>query len=506
MSSELLLNQSYRLQSSQSGGQGNIALVINDSIINSLNVQESKLHLVARRLFQSLSIVAGFSGRIPFIEMNLKLGGDNKPYGGALAYGTCASFGYLVSYSLLEIVNSQMTPLSKEEKALKESRIGPSIKKVIFISSMILGFSTQIPFAYIAYKYNSPSSLNPKGLLMPIMVISIDSWVSTYSGYMGLKTLREVKSLDAYEKQLARVRAKMASLIECNRQLLVSANHETQINFIDSYERIKEVDDISDRVKKLYVLFTNNASDQTLSPSRCAKYIDWTVKAYGYLCAISNIGTLGYIAWRGTNDLMSNNVANVTVTSLYVGTALYLNATAIPATAVKLFNLFKNFLMCNYKPTLSDKLTPKLSFSLKALGLVTASLSYGPAVEIVKGYYGDKEGLDLFMEVVLSCATIFLVSMAIFSITNQILEYKIERMGTEEEKKLIAVHKKMLKLASVLESSPLIEIALFLKILPENIFNELISQTAIAISNLDSYIESRSRRTSKDSMSLQDRE
>ena len=503
MSTGLLLNQRHRAQASYlSSDQCHIALFIDKNIINSAYVQESKVHLLARRFFQSLSIIAGFIGRVPFIEMNLKLGGSSKLYGGILAYGTCASFGYLVSYSLLEIVNSQMRLFSKEENDLRESRIGHTTKKVIFISSMILGFSTQIPFAYIAYKYNSPSTLNPKRLLMPVMVISIDSWVSTYSGYMGLKTLKKARSLEIYEKQLVQVRSKMASLIECNRQLLVSAGNEVQMDFIESYERIRDYSDISDRVKGLYILFTKKVSNQTLAPSRCSKYIDRTVKAYGYLCAICNIGTLGYIAWHGTNELINNNAANVTVTSLYVGTALYLNATAIPETAVKLFNLFKNIFTCNHEPTLSDQLTPKLSFSLKALGLVTAGLSYGPSFEIAKDYYGFKDNLNLFMEVTLSCATIFLVSMAIFSITNQILEFKIEKMGTEGEKKLIEIHKKMENLGFVLNSSPLIEVALFLKILPENLFNELIDRTAITVSNLDSYIQKNKGRD-KDSVSLQ---
>lgn len=82
-----------------------IALFIDKSLIQEIKVHEGRIHLIARRAFQVTSVVADFGGRIPFIEMNLDLAGDNKMYGGALAYGTCAFFGYLVSYSLLEIHN-----------------------------------------------------------------------------------------------------------------------------------------------------------------------------------------------------------------------------------------------------------------------------------------------------------------------------------------------------------------------------------------------------------------
>ncbi|MDN3508496.1 MAG: hypothetical protein P0S93_00440 [Candidatus Neptunochlamydia sp.] len=244
---------------------------------------------------------------------------------------------------------------------------------------------------------------------------------------MGLKTLRERESLTDYEKQLSGVRKEMHALIEGNRQLLAMVEKETRNNFIASYERIKRIDTAPDRMKELDTLFTRRISDRTFNPPKHAKYIDYTVKTYGYLCAACNIGTLRYIAWLGTDELTDNIYADITVTSLYVGTALHLNATAIPETAVILFNLFKDLFTCSYQPTLSDQLTPKLSFSLKALGLATAALSYGPAVQLSRDYYGSHEGLEIFMEVTLSCATTFLVSMAILSITDQVLEYKIDK-------------------------------------------------------------------------------
>lgn len=474
-----------------------IALFIDKSLIQEIKVPEGRIHLIARRAFQVTGVVAGFVGRTPFIKMNLDLAGDNKVYGGALAYGTCASFGCLVSYSLLKIVDSQMQPLSHEERTLIESRTSPTLKKVFFVTSTILGFGTQIPLAYVAYKYNEPSTLNPDGILMPTMVFAIDSWVSVYSGYMGLKTLREKQSLTDLEKELSAVRGKMYGLIEANRQLLTVIGKETRNDFIASYESIQRLDDAPDRVAKLYTLFTRRISDQTFEPPKYAKYTNYTVKAYGYLCSACNIGTWGYIAWLGTDELTDNIYANIAVTGLYVGTALYFKATAIPKTAVTLFNLFKNIFTFSYQPTLSDQLTPKLSFSLKALGLATAALSYGPAVELSKDYYSSHEGLEIFMEITLSCSMIFLVSMAILSITDQVLEYKIEKMGNEEEKKIIEVHKKMKKFSSVLNSSPLVELALFLKIIPRESIEQLVAETEITIINLERYIEIHSPTTNE---------
>ena len=469
--------------------RSNIALFVDRSIIQNLATQESRGHLIARRILQGTSVTVSFAARIPFIEVNLKLGGDNKIYGGFLAYGACTSFGYLVSYSLLEIIDTQMRPLTREEKILTESRMSLTLKKAFFVGATALGVITQVPFAFIALKYNEPSAFNPHGFLMPIMVIAIDSWVSTYSGYMGLKTLRERQNLTTYERDLLKVRGKMYALIEANRQLLALAGKEARLDFVRSYNRIKKIDESPQRINALYTLFTDRIINQTLEPSPCAKRIDNIVKAYGYLCAFCNIGSLGYISWVGTDKLANNLGLNVTITALYVGTALYLNTTAIPQTAVTLFKLFKSLFTYSYQPTLSDQLTPKLSFTLKALGLITAALSYGMAIEVSKDYYKSQEGLEVFMEVTLTSATIFLVSMAILSITDQLLETKIEHFGSEEEKSLIKIHKKMKHFSSVLSSSPLIEVACFLKVLPEIAVQQLISDTEITLTNLEHYLE-----------------
>ncbi|MBF5060068.1 hypothetical protein [Candidatus Neptunochlamydia vexilliferae] len=468
-----------------------VALFIDKRLIQEIRARESRPHLISRRILQAISVVAGYGGRIPFIELNLKLGGSSKLYGGLLTYGTCASFGSLVSYILLEIVDAQMKPKTREEHTLTESRIGPITNKVFLAVSSILGFAVQVPFAFIAYKYNPASTLNPDGVVMPIIVLAVDSWISVYSGYMGLRILREHQSLTMYEKHLSTVREKMYGLIEDNRKLLSLVGEETRTNFIASYEEIKRIDEATDRVQAFYALFTHRISDQTLHPSQHAKYVEHTVRAYGYICSLCNITTLGYIAWLGTDELTDGAISvDIIITALYVGAALYLNLTAIPETAVVLYNLFKSLFCFEYQPTLSDRLTPKLSFCLKSLTLATAALSYGPAVELSKDYYGFNEGAEIFMEITLSCATTFLVSMAMLSITDQILEFKIEKLGSDEEQAIMKIHKKMKHFASVLASSPLIEIAHFLKVLPQEAVNQLIEDTGITLSNLSDYIGS----------------
>ena len=479
-----------------------------------IDAPESKVHFVARRTLQGGCVVTGFVSRIPFVQMNMKLGGANKFYGGVLAYGNCTSFGFLVADSFLQIINAQMDPMTPRERSLKESRLNPCVKKTFFVSSMVLGFVSQIPFAYMTYQYNSSSSdtnnncisldssststpkdgsPDPIAIAMAIMVFAFDSWVYVNSGYQGMRTLRERQTYTDYERQLANVRQRMYGLVDDNLELLTVVGKETRNDLIGIYGRIKEVDNAPDRIKALHCLFSRRISDISLDPPDHAKYVDWVMKSWGFVCAASNLGTLSYMAWLGTQELCNILALEGTVTTIYLGTALYLNKTAIPDTAVKIFNLFKSIFMCNYRPTISDQLTPKLSFCLKGLGLATAALSYGPGVKLSKDYFCFNDDFEVFMEITLSCATVFLVSWSILNVTDKILDKKIEKFGSEEDKQLMQLYKDMKTYSSTLKNSPLIDTAQYLKVLPLETFSGLIDSTDIAVDNLESYIQSHKR-------------
>ena len=196
-------------QNSYSPDDSSIVTYINDHIINEIQAREGTAHLIGRRILQGTCTIIGFGARVPFIALNLELAGNNVAYGAVRSYGNCTSLGFLVSYAFLQNIDIQIGPRSPVERALTESRVGPTLKKVFFVSSIVLGTASQIPFAYIAYKYNKPSdsdsdgllrTLNPGDLVMPIITIVVDPWVAIFSSYMGMQSLRNRQAMTNYEK------------------------------------------------------------------------------------------------------------------------------------------------------------------------------------------------------------------------------------------------------------------------------------------------------------------
>ena len=403
------LNLFYKSDHQESGSidnfvqRGRIVLFMDQRIVKNIPPEESQLHFLFRRALQVGVVVGGFVGRLPFIQMNLDLGGENKVYGGALAVGSCISFGYLISYAFLEMIDSQLGPLYEEEKGFVEGRFSPTLKKIFFSVSTILGFGAQIPFAYIAFQHNPPSAFNPKKLTMSIMVLMLDSSITTYSPYKGLECLKKQELLTNQESKLVGLREKICGFIQTNLELFTSLDQDFRKAFLISYNIIQTTRiDEGHRVGAIYELFTQHVAEQNRDSFKCDECLDFLVKTCAYICSACNIGTLGYVAWQGTDALMGNIYANVGFTGLYVRIALYLNVKAIPETAVSLFRSFRNLLTCRYQSTLASQLTPKLTLFLNSLVLTSAALSYGPAIQLSEDYYGFEECLKMFMEIVLS--------------------------------------------------------------------------------------------------------
>lgn len=456
-----------------------LARFADKTILRGIAPRETRCHLIARRTLQGGGTAVGFLGRAPLIEMNLQLAAPNVAYGIALSAGSCTSFGYLVAFAFLEIIEDQLRPKTEEERALVESRLSSAAKRTYFVGALVLGFGSQVPFAWLSYKYNPASSWNPHRLGMPIMTLAIDSWVSVYSAQRGLRELHARCTLPEALEGLSQVRGNMHALVEENMNLLTLVTDAERSGFLAAYQALRSIEDAPDRAARLYELFATRLSDHTHKPPPYAARLAAIVKAYGYLCSACNIGTLGYVAWSGSDDLTGAVAANIFFTGLYVGTALYLNLKVIPTTAAGLFHKIRSLFTCSYVPTMADRLTPALSFCLKAINMVLVSLSFGMAVKISKDYYGFSDPLEIFMEITLSSATIFLMSMAVLNITDRLLEEKVLHFGTDEEKLLMELYQKMRHLSSVIARSPVLEVARYFNLCSSAMQQQLLQNTRL---------------------------
>lgn len=468
---------------------------VDKRLVLGIKPRETPTHSAARRALQVLGVSIAGIGKYPFVAIAKKAGGTNEAYGILLAYGNTASFASLISWALLNMIDDQMRPLSKEEAALLSHRQGKCRNALILSGSVVVGLVSQTPFAYLAYVYNG------KKVEMPIFMMLSDSWFPTYSTYLSVNAVLSRKSFTIFEQELLKVRLNLVNLIEANRALL--DNPEGRVDYVKALHAFKDQSTGNRSQKYLEHMLEGRAHLLKKEASCCegpncvsvGNTLSWLTGAVAFL---SNMGAIGYVSYIGWSQIHPDPGFAGTFAALAVSANLYVNGTALPNTATRLYNLAKSIILCNYKPTLSDQLAPKLSFTLKALGLVTAGLSYGPSVQISKDYFGSNttdtglysnEDLATYMEVANSCATILLTTTAILDIVDQIVALSLVNLGNEEARQLVEINENMLRLSYLLSHSPLTEFALFINALPPSIFNQVVRDTQITQANLESYIQ-----------------
>ncbi len=473
---------------------GNLWLFIDRRMVQGQMPHETTTHLAARRALQALGVTIAGAGKYPFVAISKKAGGDNEAYGVALAYGNTASFAALISWALLNIIDDQMRPLSKEEAALLMQNMSGYKRGGILSASIVMGLISQTPFAYLAYVYNG------KRVEMPVLMMLSDSWFPTYSTQLSINAALSQRSFSTFEKELSTIRYALIGLLEENRALLDKP--EGRMDYVRALRAFKD-NDAQDR-PQAYMMHILEGRVATLSKEqlccegpKCVKPGDGLAWILGSAAFLSNMGAIGYISYIGWHQIYAEPGFDGTFAALAVGANLYVNGMSVPKTAVRLYNLAKSLLLCRYEPTLSDQLAPKLSFALKALGLATAALSYGPSVQISEDYfhgnstqYGEysNEGLATYMEIANSCATVLLTSTAILDIVDQIIELSLTKLGSEEAKQLVELNENMRRFSYLLAKSPLLEFAFFLKAAPPELFKKLVQDTQVSTDALSSYL------------------
>ena len=448
-----------------------IILYVQRRMIDGIPPEESRIHCVFRRSLQTTSVIAATGSRYPFIAINLKLGGDIIPYAVALTYGNLTSFAGLVAWSFLNMIDEYTEPMGEEERLLRRKKVNCT-NTVILVSSIGVGVLSQVPFAYLAYVYNNN---NP---IMPLIMFATDSWFPIYSTNLSLRALAEMPSLKKFDQNLVSTRKKIIKLIEDNRQLLAT-DKEGRMDYLNALERIKNPAEYIGKLSKRRI-------EHDAQSSLCLTVAQQTVNLTGLALTASHMILIAYMSYEGAKLISDNPVADITTAGLVVGANLYLERLSIPRTAVRVFNMIKDALLCSCKPTLSDQFAPKLSFCLKAATLATAALSYGPSVQVSRDYFDGP--FSYYMQVAVSCAAILLVSTALLDISDRIVEGYVVRRGSEEAKQIMDLNRKMQRFCRLLKESHLLEYARFLKALPQELFDNLIEDTEITLENLGEYI------------------
>ncbi|NGX48808.1 MAG: hypothetical protein K940chlam5_00400 [Candidatus Anoxychlamydiales bacterium] len=466
-----------------------MALIVENSLISSfidkriicgdLRVEESKCSEISRSAFKVAGVSISALGRIPFVPVSLKL----KSLGFFryfLAAGNTVGFWVVGSWSILNVIDEFTQPLTKEEKILLENHLSTLAKTVSIASSLVLSITSKSVTAYIAYTYNN------ENILMPIAVMLSDTSFPFYSSLLSTRKLLEKRSFSEIEKKINLMRYEIIELIESNRSLFVSKNKSEKEDSLTLFNRIKFRASKDERLKEfLPIIFQKNPE---VEQTKIEKYGKNFFGLNGVHLTLSHMAFLGIISYVGGQLLTSSSVGGVIAATLTIGSNVYLEGTSLVKTAKRAFGGLYNLFTCRRRPALSKQLSPKLTFALSAIGLLTSIHSWGPNVQVADDYI-EQKGFKAYMEIVSTMAIVLLVSTAMLDIIDGIVEKKIDKLGTKEEKEILEIDRKMKRLVNVIDKSPLIEFVKFAKIIPKETLDEVQKKCNVTQSELDHYIQ-----------------
>ena len=379
---------------------------------------------VSRIALKTLTPGVAFFGRFPFKAICLKLGGNNYK-GWALAAGNIASYTALIFWALYSMVDDTLSPKSDTKKMLLRSSCCHTFARVSTASA--IGIAAQLPFAYLAYQYNDNE------IIMPILILATDTIIPTYSSYLSMKQFSNLREYLEFPKDLKVAQKEIRALLTEAKQVILRLDENSDA-YVEKMNEVARSAD-SDKLQALLLFLQSNRKPKALNSKSCLKSTCFRVYQLALLALLTGdmiaIGAIGYNGWKTLDHDRSPEHAYIAGAAFSVLANLYLFGMCIEETGNKIFKLITG----NYEKTLADRTLPKSSFVAKALGTMTACLSWGPSVQVGKDYFDGY--FSYWQQATMSGATVLLVLTAIIDVIDAALQQLI--LFSNEQKTIRAI-------------------------------------------------------------------
>lgn len=445
-------------------------------------IEESRLRCVSRRTLKGIGILFSIIGNVPFIEVNLKSGGGNLPWGVTLAFANGASYAMLVSWALSKMIDDYLKPISIEESQFQgDKQLKGWRKGAVLTSAIVLGIISPFPIAYFGYISNNISWM-PQ-IFMGIAPEISDSWVAAYSSKLTVEAAIFKRTRTEIEKKIFYLQEAIIKLIQDNRDMLTQSDITGISSYINSISSIE--DPSRENIIKILSIVSN---DQRATVPKRDKLWNWVITGTGTVMASTSMFVLGYLSKLGAEDLTGNAPLGFLAFGVTVSSNFWFQGGTVIKATKKVCNIVRNIFSKIFTKSLTEHLHPKLSFVVKGLSLGITLLSFGPAIG-VSTLFDSNKFAELYFAIVLSISNCLLVSTAALDIVDQILAKSIQQCGRKEIKMIFLIDQKLLTFKKLLQKSPILEIAKFSQDLPEELFNHLTYRISLTRIEIQNYIQ-----------------
>lgn len=393
--------------------------------------------------------------RIPAIPISRKAGGEFAPFGWTLAMVNIISYGSLISWSFLKVIEEKTRAKTEEEKELK-STFSPQIQVAILATSVFLGVFSQIPFGYMAYEYNNSSWLMAGTILLGDSPFPIYSLTLSFEKTIRKKSLLKIKKTDP-------------KFLENRSNLLKTTKYFKKSlpeRFLQKIGSDRALLVLNQGMKRKRPIWQKGARGFTKGVG--------VIATFGRLLMFSALAYEGASLISGGTKQNPNGVGGevfaCSIALLVALSNVYLLKTVILKSSVKNVQLGIDLLTKNYQPTLGDAMRTKLYRALQISSLILVALSFSTPYQVSKdtfehSVFHNKKiaGLEPFVVATSTYSVLSMVSYSLRYFIDEAINKYVKLRGTEIEQEYSLFQEKISKIEKLIEGSTYEEVQSFLR-------------------------------------------
>lgn len=418
--------------------------------------QESRCHQIIKRMLQLGTPALGFCARYPAINVSRKFGGANQAYGWILAVVNVITYGSLVGWSFLKMINEEVRILSPAEKALFSR--GVKLSMVTKMALVILGLISQLPFSYMAYQYNNNS------IFLAILILLADSGPPIYSLNLSAISSYELsreKKLKIDNPHIVNIKSQFISFLEDQRKKLL-VMYRTIHDVNGSLTSSLLIQDKVTLIKK--------------APSEIPLAARIVTHGAGYIVTFGRLAIFSVLTYEAIAQTLAsqNNILQISIAAflalLVFGSNAYLIKDVVIKSALSSLQELKDRIKKEYQQGIGEALRPKLHMSLRLTTLALTALSYSTPIQVAKDHLQNNRifgltipGIELFVEITSTMTVLLLVSNSMRYFTDELIASYILKNGSNQEKALVIVDKKLVSFIHMVKHSHPEDIIAFFK-------------------------------------------
>ncbi|MDX8430224.1 MAG: hypothetical protein SNF33_00205 (plasmid) [Candidatus Algichlamydia australiensis] len=456
-----------------------------NSTINNSNPIESRQKKITRVAAQIGASTFLALSSIPFIRPSLEFAGDATPLNIALGWYlvgcNLTSFGILDAYSISNMIGEYIRPLSSDEVEMFSVSTNRRVDLLLRIGSVSTACILSIPRAYVGYEYNNDSAL------FAILAASGSIPIPSYSTYLTLNHIKSNAFLTGVESRLQESKAEVINQINSFCASLPLQTEEELKEVLSEFNALQQVESTSQKVSRLFQILQNNTqSSKDYSNEKLIKLGKYSVKVVSCGLSLSVIGYLGVVSYNFVESISDSTICGVasgtivSACSSYLTTKLLLNAsTSYYSSAVNLFR-------CSTKKTWGLRNNKKITIASKLIASIINAFAFAPTLQVISDNFSGFSRTYMYSTVPLSFYII--CSHLSLMLVDEAMEQYSYHMNTDAISEIINFKKRLVKFANVVDKSPLIEYAKFIKILSENEMSELGNRILLTQGALDYYL------------------